>query len=347
MKRPIPMIAAAATLALVAWTVVWMLAARHITDRFVQWVEVQRQAGIAIAFESFDVKGWPSGWRAVIAKPSVSGAGATGWSWSGPQLVASTDPRDLSTVAFRLPGLHEAHVGAGDLATHVKLRAARPEGTLRFDDKGRVDRLDLDFEALELTLDDAPQPLQMRALKLGLAPHRPDNPTYRTDTLDLSLRADGVRLPAPVEALATLGRDIASAEIVVRVQGRIAGSKFAEAVKVWRDDGGTLEVGKFALAWGALLLEADGTLAIDAENRPMGAATARIAGFGETIDALATSGAIRPAMGAGLKIALTLMARQEPGAGNRPRVTIPMTAQDGAFSVERFRLFAIPPLKLD
>lgn len=341
------MTAIGATVALVAWTAVWMVAARHIADRFVQWVDVQRAAGITVAFESFDVKGWPFGWRAVIEKPSASGAGAAGWAWSGERLVASTDPRDLSTVSFRIPGLHAARVGAGDLATNLKLRAARPEGTLRFDDKGRVERLDLDFEALELTLDDAPEPLQVRALKFGLAPHRPDNPTYRTDTLDLSVDAKGVRLPAPVEALATLGRDIVSAGIVARVQGRIIGTKLGEALKVWRDDGGTLEVSKLALAWGPLLLDGDGTVALDAENRPMGAATARIAGFGETIDALATSGTIRPAMAAGLKIALTLMARQDAEAGNRPRVTIPMTAQDGAFSVERFRLFTIPPLKLD
>jgi hypothetical protein len=234
MKRMIRMTAIGATVALVAWTGVWMVAARHIADRFVQWVDVQRAAGIVLAFDSFDVKGWPFGWRAVIANPSASGAGAAGWAWSGPQLVASTDPRDLSRVAFRLPGLHEVHVGAGDLATRVKLRAARPDGKLRFDDKGRVDRLDLDFETLELTLDDAPEAWQVRALKFGLAPHRPDanapGPTYRIDTLDLSLRADGVRLPAPVEPLASLGRDIASAALDARVQGRIVGTKLAEAV---------------------------------------------------------------------------------------------------------------------
>ncbi|MBI3504081.1 MAG: DUF2125 domain-containing protein [Proteobacteria bacterium] len=347
MKRWIRMSLAGTTLALFAWTVVWMLAARHVAERFELWREAQGRAGVTLGFDTFDVKGWPFGWRAVVEKPTASGSGAARWAWSGERLVASVDPRDLSTVAIRLPGAQRVQFGAGDLATVLAIRAARPEGTLRFDTAGRVEKLDLDLEALELRLDEAAEALQVRAFKFGLAPHRPENPTYRTDTLDVTLDARGIRLPAAIDALAALGRDIASAELDARVQGRIAGTKLAEAVTAWRDDGGTLEIGKLALAWGPLLLDGDGTLALDAANRPMGAATARIAGFVETIDALAGSGAIRPAVGAGLKIALTLMARQDPAVGNRPRVTIPMSAQDGAFSVERFRLFAIPPLALD
>lgn len=341
------MTAIGATVALAAWTVAWTMAARHIGARFVEWTKAQEEAGLSVAYDSFDVRGWPFGWRAVVEKPSLKGAGAAGWAWSGDRFVASVDPRNLSRVAFRLAGVHTASFGAGDLATKLAMRAARPEGALAFDRAGRVTRLDLDLEALELRVDDAPEPLQARALAATLVPLRPDNPDHRTETLDLKLRAAGVRLPAPVPALAALGRDVASAEIDARVKGRIAGTKLAEALAIWRDDGGTLDVEKLSIAWGPLLLDADATLALDDSNRPMGAATARIAGFVETLDALAGAGAIRPTVAAGLKIALTLMARQDPSAGNRPRATIPMTAQDGTFSVDRFRLFAIPPLDLD
>ncbi len=341
------MTAAGATVALAAWTVAWTMAARHIGTRFVEWTAAQEAAGVSVAYGSFDVKGWPFGWRAVVEKPSLKGAGAAGWQWSGERFVASVDPRDLSHVAFRLPGLHTASFGAGDLATKLAMRAARPDGALSFDTAGRVTRLELDLEALELRIDDLAEPLQVRALAATLVPLRPGNPDHRTETLDLKFNATGVRLPAPVAPLAALGRDIASAELDARVKGRIAGTKLAEALAIWRDDGGTLDIAKLSISWGPLLLDGDGTLALDAENRPIGAATARIAGFVETLDALAGAGAIRPTVAAGLKIALTLMARQDPQAGNRPRATIPMTAQDGTFSVDRFRLFAIPPLDLD
>ncbi len=347
MKRPLRMTAIVATLALFAWTVAWTMAARHVGARFTEWTKAQEAAGVAVGYESFDVKGWPFGWRAVIENPSVKGAGAAGWAWSGTRLVASVDPRDLSRVSIRLPGEHLVRFGAGDLATRLAMRAAKPEGTLAFDTAGRVTRLDLDLEALELRIDAMAEPLQVRALVATLAPHRPDNPTHTTDTLDIRFRADGVRLPAPVAPLAALGRDIASAELDARVKGRIAGSRLAEALAIWRDDGGTLDVAKAVLAWGPLHFAGDGTLALDEKNRPLGAATARVAGFVETIDALAGAGAIPPTTGAVMKIALSVLARENPQNANRPTVTVPITAQDGALSVQRFRLFAIPPLDLD
>ena len=130
-------------------------------------------------------------------------------------------------------------------------------------------------------------------------------------------------------------------------RARVIGDTLSKALAAWRDDGGTLDVTRLALAWGPLQFAGDGTLALDAENRPMGAATARIAGYGETIDALAQSGAIQPTVGALMKVALNFLARVDPLAGNRSVVAVPISAQDGFVSVERFKLFRIPPLKLD
>ena len=347
MKRRTTMIAAGLALALFAWTLVWMLAANRIVQRFDEWRAQQAAAGVAIEYENFEVKGWPFGWRAIVEKPSAKGAGASRWAWSGERLVASVDPRDLSTLSLRLPGEQVAHFGAGDLEANLALRAADPQARLAFDDKGRVARLDVEFEAAELKSDFTAEPLAARRLALTLSPHRPENATHETDVLDVSLRANAVRLPVPAPALAALGRDLAFLELDARVQGRIVGDTLAKALGAWRDDGGTLDVTRLALAWGPLQFAGDGTLALDAENRPMGAATARIAGYGETIDALAQSGSIQPTVGALMKVAMNFLARIDPLAGNRQTVTVPISAQDGIVSVERFKLFRVPPLKLD
>jgi hypothetical protein len=347
MKRPIRMIAAVLALALFAWTLVWMLAANRITKRFDEWRAAQAEAGVAIGYSAFEVKGWPFGWRAIVESPSAQGSGAAQWAWSGERLVASVDPRDLSRVALRLPGEQKARFGAGDLATDLALRAADPQGFLVFDDRGRVDRLDLEFEAAELHTNFTAEPLAARRIALTLAPHRPADVTHETDTLDLSLRANAVRLPAPAPALAALGRDIAAVELDARVQGKITGGRLADALAAWRDDGGTLDVRRIAVSWGPLYLAGDGTLALDEQNRPMGAASARIAGYGETIDALAQAGAIEPTAGALAKMGMNFLGRIDPLAGNRRTVTVPISAQDGIVSVERFKLFRVPPLKLD
>lgn len=347
MKRPLTLIAATAAVALFAWTLLWTWGARHVAARFEAWRAAQAEAGVTVGYGSFAVKGWPFGWRVTIETPAAAGSGAAGWAWSGERLVASVDPRDLRRIAIRLPGAQQARFGAGDVATRLDIRAARPEGTLRFDDAGRIERLDLDFEALELRLDGAAETLQVRHLAFGLAPHRPAAADHRTDTLDVTLRAAGVRLPAAVRPLEALGRDVASAELDARVMGRIAGTRLAEAVRIWRDDGGTLEIAKLAVDWGPLRVEGDGTLALDERDRPLGAGTARIAGYAETLDTLVAGGAVPPGMAAVAKIALNLLARQDPQGGGRPTVRVPVSAQDGVVTVQNFRLFRVGPLAFE
>lgn len=334
-------------LALFAWTVVWMLAANRITGRFEEWRARQAQAGVTIDYDNFEVKGWPASWRVTIEKPSAKGSGAAQWAWSGERLVATADPTDLARVAFRLPGEQKARFGAGDLETRLELRAANPQGHVIFDEGGKVDRLDLEFETAELKSEWTAEPLSARGIALTLSPHRPATVTHETDTLDFALRANAVRLPAPVPALAALGRDVTALEIDARVKGRIAGTKLSDALAAWRDDGGTLEIQRFAVFWGPLYMTGDGTLALDGQNRPMGAASARIAGYGETLDALAASGAIPPTTGALMKVAMNFLARIDPLAGNRQTVNVPISAQDGTLSVERFKLIRLPPLKLE
>jgi len=347
MKRPLTMIAATVAVASFAWTLAWTWGARHVAARLEDWRQTQAQQGVTLAYESVAVKGWPFGWRVVVERPAASGAGAAGWAWTGERLVAAVDPRDLSRIAIRLPGEQQARFGAGDLATHLAIRAARPEGTLRFDAAGRVERLDLDFEALELRRDGAAEALQVRSLVVGLVPHRPATADHRTDTLDVTLRASGVRLPAPVRPLEALGRDIAAAELDARVMGRIAGTRLADAVRIWRDDGGTLEIAKLAVDWGPLRVEGDGTLALDERDRPLGAGTARIAGYAETLDTLVAGGAVPSGVAAVAKIALNLLARQDPQGGGRPTVRVPVSAQDGIVSVQNFRLFRVGPLAFE
>src|SRR6185295_1371880 len=88
-----------------------------------------------------------------------------------------------------------------------------------------------------------------------------------------------------------------------------------EAVAAWRDAGGTLEIRRLTLDWAPLALAGDG---------PLGAFTLRIAGYAETIDAIAGAGALRPREAAAIKAALNLLARQE-GADGRREVRLPLS----------------------
>jgi hypothetical protein len=92
-------------------------------------------------------------------------------------------------------------------------------------------------------------------------------------------------------------------------------------------------------------MNGDGTLALDAKNRPLGASTMHIRGYTETVDALTAAGAMKPRDAGALKIALNLFARQT-GSGAR-ELSVPITAQDGRLFVAGFNLFALQPLTFE
>jgi hypothetical protein len=346
MKRTLRILGLAAAVAATAWTGLWLYVARDVAARIGVWQREQADAGVALGWDELAVKGWPFGWRVVLEKPHAMGAGPTHWRWSGDRLVANIDPRDLHQIAFRLPGQQQVRLGSGDLEIAVALRAARPEGRLRFDDVGRVATLSLDIEAAELQVGHQP-PWATRQLTVEISPHRPQAPTQASNMLDFSVRVDALRLPAPVDVLASLGRDIKLGEIAGRLEGPVRGATLAQALAAWRDAGGTLEIASARLEWGALRLTGDATLALDAQNRPLGAGVARIAGASETLDALAQSGAIDARNAALLKIALTFLARNDPANGGAASVQIPIAAQDGVLSVHRFALLRLAPLGVE
>lgn len=345
--RKIPWIAGGGVVvALALWTGVWLYAARQIETRLAQWQKDQAAAGVTLDWQAGTLKGWPFGWRLELERPQASGAGPAGWRWSGDRLVASLDPRDLAQVSFRLPGEQKLDLGKGDLALSADLRAASPFGRLRFDDQGRVAELKLDFETVELQVG-SNAPWQARRVAATLAPHRPDAPTTSSDMLDLKADIEALRLPAPVAAASVLGRDVKSFAVEGRLEGPVRGSSLAEALVAWRDAGGAVQVTALALEWGTLRLRGDATLALDEQNRPLGAGTLRIAGAGETLDALAQSGTIDARNAALLKIALAFLARNDPNNAGAPTVQIPFAAQDGALSVHRFRLLSLSPLAFE
>src|SRR6185295_8822537 len=99
--------------------------------------------------------------------------------------------------------------------------------------------------------------------------------------------------------------------------GPLQQGPLAESVAAWRDAGGIIEVNRLALRWGPLDGDGDGTLALDAANRPLAAFTMRIRGYTETVDALTAAGAMKPRDAGTLKIALNLFARQDSTSGRR------------------------------
>lgn len=164
------------------------------------------------------------------------------------------------------------------------------------------------------------------------------------DSLRVTLDLDDVVLPAPPAGFADRVRTLA---LELALRGAFDPERPPrEAVAAWRDGGGTLEIRRFALDWAPMTLDGDGTLALDALNRPLGAFTLRATGYAEALDATVQAGALRRREAAAVKAALNLIARADGPEGRR-QVRLPLTMQDGRLSVAGFAVQRLEPLRFE
>lgn len=344
MRRLVLILLGIAVVLAASWSGFWFYTARDIAVRLAAWAEAQRRQGLVAEYAGVAVSGFPLSWRTHITSPAMSGAGPTRWEWRGEAIIAEIRPWALRDVPVTFPGLHRVAGGAGGVAETLAIRAARPDGRIVLGADGRLATLRLDLGDAQIQRLPDPSVATARQVRLSLSPHRAPQPTYRTDVLDLSLGIEGLTVPEPPRY--ALGNVLESVQIDASVKGALPPAPLAEAVAAWRDGGGVIEVNRLALRWGPLEAEGDGTLALDNANRPLGAFTARIRGYTETVDALAAAGAVRPRDATAVKIALNLVAGQTGRNGAR-ELNVPLTAQDGRLVVAGFPLMKLPALTFE
>ncbi|MGB8276213.1 MAG: DUF2125 domain-containing protein [Alphaproteobacteria bacterium] len=327
--------------------VYWHYASEALREGIERWVAERRAEGLQAGYSSLVVKGFPFRLRATVRDPvlgrpaGTAGGRDVAWEWRGSELVASFSPWSMSHVDLKLPGTHQITLPTGPNGWTVFATAGRAEGTLGLDDSGVPDSGDFNADDLDLLSDDGTQSVGVAHLKLSGATHEADSVPHQTATFDLSLASKGVELPA--EAKLPLGGYIAVLEGQASLMGVLPPGPLLEAATAWRNDGGTIEVHRLHLEWGPLVVEAGGTLALDSNLQPIGALSAIVRGFPETVDALVAGGMVQRADGETAKTVLGLLARA-PKGGGPPELTVPLTLQNGWVYVGPVALARVPEL---
>jgi hypothetical protein len=87
-------------------------------------------------------------------------------------------------------------------------------------------------------------------------------------------------------------------------------------------------------------------MALDRNLQPVGALTAAIAGYDETMDRLVATGLVRPGAALFAKFALGLLARA-PGNGGPPEIRSPISVQEGWIYIGPVKLLPAPVIRWD
>ncbi len=340
-RRKLWIILLAAPLVLLAAdTLYWLIAVRNLEAGFTAWSNEQRRAGWSEVYGTLVRGGWPL--AATLTVPAISLAGGTssipgGLAWSADSLVlrvALPRPSLLwiapkGTQRLRFAGNPEIRFGADRMDVEVPLQPARVPPFL-----------DVTTEHLRANTplgDDAG--VGSVRLRLDLRPEAQSG----EPAVAFALRVAAMTLPSGMAH--PLGPHIASLAVDGALNGPVPlGHTPAERATAWRDGGGSAEIRHLALVWGPLDLTGSATLALDEQLQPMGAASARVLGYAETLNSLATHAAISRSAATAAKAVLSLLANS-PGDGSPPDVEVPLTLQYRTLSMRQIPLVRLPEIE--
>ncbi len=338
-----------AVLALVAAVVVvhgalWTVASLHLRSGVLGWIAARQAEGYRISYTDLDLGGFPLAARVTVLAPVVTAPdGRTlGWSWAGDRASVEASPFRYDGITVRLAGEEALSVNiGGKLKTY---RGGAEEMSLQVGGEVAPRFGELTVRRLAMTADEPGDVIRLERLTatgaLGTqtpAGHGPDSA--------FALRMDAIGLRLPQQLDLPLGDTIDELSAEATIHGLLHSfANLREGLEQWRDDGGMVDVAHFGVSYGPLTISGVGTLSLDNAAQPVGAFTARIQGFQQTVSALTDRGIIDARVAGKARMALALLSRRSVDGGP-PTLQAPLTMRDRTLSIGPLPLLVVPEIE--
>lgn len=315
----------------------WLFGADRLQANLAAWESAWRAQGGEVSHDTFRVTGFPLWFRALIGNPVVaSPPSRSPWRWQGPAMrlrMSPFAPRARATF----PGTHRLDLTV--LGAPVALTVAAPSAEARYRRGGGETLYAFRGDGVNAQINGR-YPVMVERISAevvriaGATGHL--KPSAR-----FSLEIADVMPPQGVVPDAFL-KKIDVARLDGEVMGPFEPDFNRAAATAWRNLGGTVEITRLELRWGALSITASGTMALDEELQPLAALTATVTGFNETIDALRAAGAIQQKEADAAKALLNLLAKPPRLLGGPPEIAVPVTIQNQRLSLGPVVLLVLP-----
>jgi len=311
-----------------AW---WFWLAAQVRTQLDGWVAAMHAKDHAAAYRALSVSGFPG--RLAIALSGIDTAGPDdAWRIHVPALRATLAPWDIGSLSGTFDGPVTGNLRGAAVGGAYTLSAAENGFTVIRDAGGT---LRTELQGVRAARTDADADTVMTADMLTLALVRATSPVYGRVEMD----ARDVDLPADMHS--AFGGHVARFRMTAEATGaELPEGLNADALRVWSNEGGAVDIRMLDVAHGVLGLNGEGTLALDGDLQPIGAFTARISGFNAAVDTLVAARVARPEDGALAKVVLGVLAKSPPGGGPK-QVKLPLTLQDRVLSVGPIKLIRL------
>jgi len=299
------------------------------------WIEARRSGGFEITHDGIETAGFPLRIELVVSSPKMVRAGEHPFSWQGPErMIARIGPLAPDRLILSAAGAHLIETGGQRIA----FSSAKAEAAIDMS-AGGLSGLHLMLEAASIEAG-AGQTIALSRLSLD-ATRRFDlaSDDLQTPSAALALSLDQLTLPAGMKA--SLGDSVPALRLNLLLRGPVPESLRAEPLKAWSEAGGVLDLERLHLEWGPLVLDGDGTLALDRGLMPIAPFGFKTKGAFEAIDALAERGLIEPANAMVGKLALSVLAKEPPDP-DTGLMRLPLTLQGRDLFLGAARLARLP-----
>ena len=322
------------------YAALWFAVAHWVEDGFRNWARIQTERGNTVEHGALAVSGFPGPIELEIASPSVTSPKG-GWQWSAPRAVLETRPWAWWRYWLEIFGDQMLGVPFSGKLHRYTVRPAAAVVIGEIDNMGQLSQGVLRAEDVTAKNEVSAMLGSAKSVEIHLSRRTPGATTENQTALDLSVQAETVEMGPMFET--PLGKQIQDIGLVAAIKGTLPQTFLREAIDAWRESGGTVDLNHFRIDWGKLTLRANGTVAVDEQFRPLGALTADIKGYGETLQALERARVLRRRDVNGTRLALDLLSRRDD-TDNRRMVSIPITAQGGRLFLGPVRLLKLEPI---
>ena len=320
------------------WSGFWWFSAGKLRDGFAAWQAERAAEGTRVSYGAQDIGGYPFSLVLTVREPEISRA--DGLAWSASSLRGEAAVWSPLTIDFEAPGKHGISLPVSNGIVNLDLDAAQAVGRLHLTARGQAEGFAAELTQVEVSEFGGPvTTAENLRVEIG---SRASAASNETAGLPIDVWAEGIRLPEEGGAY-PLGRDLARLQAALDVRGERVQGSWPEAAVAWSAQGGIVQVSDFRLIWGPLDLGGEGAITLDPQRRPLGAFTARIVGYLETVDALAKSGVIELGEASILKLGGMALSKEQTAQG-QPVVTVPLTAQDGRLHIGPLPVFPLQPI---
>lgn len=319
-----------------AYAAYWFHVAGQLRKGVEDFAAARRAEGWRLDFSRSALSGFPA--QIILDLGEVALATPAGIRWTGDGVRLRVPGFDPLAPEIELGRQHRVVLGDGWRGV-VTARSASVR--LRVDGDGDLHSFTFQAAGPMLEQPDA-APLAAERLEVGYQWLNPPDPGHEKPSARFTLAARAVDLP--LDPALPLERRLGRVELDGRIMGTIPEDAPLAALAAWSNAGGTMEIDRLAVEWGALEAEADGTFAFDPALQPLIATTARLRGWNDMLGRLTKAGLVEPAAASAAEMLLAILARPDPQG--RPTLTLAVSLQDGYLYAGQARLLKLPPLPI-